>query len=117
MSSKLVYFIFLIAALRLANGQNLSRPDVPDPIKVPPSDELVFAAHASGVQIYTCHPGADGPAWALKAPEAQLRDQQGKVVGRHYAGPTSKHNDGSQVTGKAAARVDSPDKESIPGCG
>jgi hypothetical protein len=36
------------------------------------------------------------------------------VIGRHYAGPTWKLNDGSEVTGKAAARSDSPDADSIP---
>ncbi len=72
-------------------------------------------AHASGSQIYVCQPGTDGKfAWALKAPEAELHDQQGAVIGRHYAGPTWKDNDGSEVTGKAVARVDSPDADSIP---
>ena len=35
-------------------------------------------------------------------------------MGKHYAGPTWKHNDGSAVTGKAAAREDSPDQDTIP---
>jgi Protein of unknown function (DUF3455) len=50
----------------------------------------------------------------LKAPEAELHDQQGAIIGRHYAGPTWKDNDGSEVIGRAVARVDSPDSESIP---
>ena len=50
----------------------------------------------------------------MKAPEAELHDQQGAIIGRHYAGPTWKDNDGSEVTGKAAAKVDSPDPDSIP---
>jgi len=36
------------------------------------------------------------------------------VIGRHYAGPAWRHNDGSEVTGKAVARVESPDADSIP---
>ena len=36
------------------------------------------------------------------------------MIGRHFAGPTWRLNDGSEVTGKAAARVDSPDAGSIP---
>ncbi len=36
------------------------------------------------------------------------------MIGSHYAGPTWKYKDGSTVTGKAAARVDSPDPGSIP---
>lgn len=72
-------------------------------------------ASASGLQIYVCQAGTDGkPTWTLKAPEAELHDQQGAIIGRHYAGPTWKDNDGSEVTGKAVARVDSPDSDSIP---
>jgi hypothetical protein len=50
----------------------------------------------------------------LKAPEAELRDQQGALIGWHYAGPTWKDNDGSEVKGKAVGQVDSPDSDSIP---
>jgi Protein of unknown function (DUF3455) len=92
-----------------------SAPQVPDQIKAPAGERVVFQAHASGAQIYVCQQGADGkPQWTLKAPEAQLHDAKGAVVGHHYAGPTWKHNDGSEVTGKASAKVDSPDPDSIP---
>ena len=92
-----------------------SAPDVPDQIKAPAGERLVFLAHASGAQIYVCQQGADGMSkWTLKAPEAQLYDRKGAVVGHHYAGPTWKHDDGSEVTGKASANVDSPDPKSIP---
>ena len=98
-----------------ASGQGASRPDVPDKIKAPASEEVVLQVNASGSQIYVCQPGADGKlAWTLKAPEAELHDQQGAIIGRHFAGPTWKDNDGSEVTGKAVARVDSPDADSIP---
>jgi hypothetical protein len=72
-------------------------------------------AYASGSQIYVCQPDAGGKlAWTLKAPEAELRNDKGAVIGRHFAGPTWKLNDGSEVTGKAVGRVDSPDAGSIP---
>ena len=91
------------------------RPDVPDKIKAPAGEEVVLQAHASGSQIYVCQSGTNGqPAWVLKAPEAELYDQKGATIGRHSAGPTWKNNDGSEVTGKAVARVDSPDADSIP---
>jgi uncharacterized protein DUF3455 len=99
----------------MANGQGSSRPDVPDKIKAPAGEELVLQAHASGFQIYLCQQGTDNKfEWILKAPEAELHDQQGAVIGRHFAGPTWKHKDGSVVTGKAAAKVDSPAPDSIP---
>lgn len=98
-----------------ASPQGIPRPDVPEKIQAPAGEQVVLKVHASGSQIYVCQQGADGkPAWALKAPEAELHDDQGKIIGHHYAGPTWKHNDGSEITGKAAARVDAPDKDSIP---
>ncbi len=92
-----------------------SPPDVPDTIAVPAGEEVVLYAHATGSQIYACQAAADGKfAWALKAPEAELHDRKDKVIGSHSAGPTWKLKDGSEVTGKAAAKVDSLDGESIP---
>lgn len=99
----------------LANAQDVSRPDVPEKIKAPADETVILRALASGSQIYACSAGSDGKyAWTLKAPEAELRDAQGKVIGRHYAGPTWKHADGSEVTGKAVARADAPEPDSIP---
>jgi hypothetical protein len=111
----LLLFAALLGFAMNAVGQPATRPDVPDKIRAPAGEEVVLVAHASGSQIYVCQAGADGKlTWALKAPEAELHDQQGGVIGRHYAGPTWKDNDGSEVTGKAVARVDSPDADSIP---
>jgi Protein of unknown function (DUF3455) len=90
-------------------------PDVPDAIQAPTGEEVVLLAHATGSQIYTCQGTADGKfSWTLKGPDAQLHDRKDKVIGQHFAGPTWKLNDGSEVTGKAAAHVDSLDGESIP---
>ena len=98
-----------------AHPKAASRPDVPDKIKAPAAEMVVLRAHASGAQIYVCQQGTDHkPGWTLKSPEAELQDQHGANIGRHYAGPTWKFNDGSEVTGKAIARVDSPDSDSIP---
>jgi hypothetical protein len=46
--------------------------------------------------------------------EAELKDRNGNVIGSHSAGPTWKLQDGSEVSGKALAHVDSPDPASIP---
>jgi hypothetical protein len=91
------------------------RPDVPDAIAAPAGEEVVLYVHATGSQIYTCQAAADGKfAWTLKAPEAELHDRKDKVIGSHSAGPTWKLKDGSEVTGKAVAHVDSLGGESIP---
>jgi Protein of unknown function (DUF3455) len=104
-----------LAAIVPVGAQSIPRPSVPDEIKVPATEEVVLAAHASGSQIYTCTPATGGTyAWKLKAPEAELRDSQGALIGHHFAGPTWQHNDGSGITGNMSAKADSPDKDSIP---
>src|SRR5882762_8639540 len=86
----------ILFGLPLAHAQKESAPDVPDAIQVPAGQEVVLFAHASGSQIYTCQAGADGKfTWTLKAPEAELRDRNDKVIGQHSAGPTWKLKDGS----------------------
>ena len=97
-----------------AGAQKIPPPDVPAAIQAPAGAEVVLVAHASGSQIYTCQAGAGGKfGWTLKAPDAELKDQEGKVIGSHFAGPAWKLNDGSEITGKAAAHADSPDPDSV----
>jgi len=92
-----------------------SAPDVPDAIAVPSGLEPVLFVRASGSQIYTCEAGADGKfSWTLKGPDAELKDRKDKVIGQHTVGPTWKLKDGSEVTGKATAHIDSLDPDSIP---
>lgn len=72
-------------------------------------------ARATGFQIYVCRKDDSGKAaWVLKAPQAQLFDEQGNVIGKHFGGPTWQHNDGSQIVGKMAAKVDAPTPGPIP---
>ena len=90
-------------------------PQVPDAIKAPAGEALVLRLHALGVQIYACSNSPEGKAqWTLKAPDAQLRDDRGSVVGQHGAGPIWLHKDGSTVTGKMVARAEAGDGKSIP---
>lgn len=75
---------------------------------------LLLEAKGDGVQIYTCTSTGTGGKWTLKAPDAKLLDAQGKVIGTHFAGPTWKLTDGSEVKGKAIANQPSPDPSSVP---
>jgi hypothetical protein len=107
-------------AINSAKAQNQppaqeSAPDVPDAIAVPAGLEPVLFVRAKGSQVYTCQAGADGKfSWTLKGPDAELKDRKDKVIGQHSAGPTWKLKDGSEVTGKVAAKVDSLDPDSVP---
>ncbi|HTS24110.1 MAG TPA: DUF3455 domain-containing protein [Casimicrobiaceae bacterium] len=94
---------------------SLRPPAAPEALRPPASQTLVLAARATGVQIYEC---AVNPAgryeWTLKAPEAELFDETGRKVGKHYAGPTWEALDGSKVVGEVRARDDGPDPNAIP---
>jgi hypothetical protein len=116
---KIVVLVLLASsagwAQKDAPPANESAPDVPDAIAVPAGLQPVLFAHAKGSQIYTCQQGASKHfEWTLKGPEGELKDRKEKVIGQHIAGPTWKLKDGSEVTGKPAAQVDSLDSESIP---
>jgi len=91
--------------------------DVPDALNVPAGEKLSLEAQASGVQIYECRANKDDAKrfeWVFKAPEAQLFDKAGKVIGKHYAGPTWESDDGSKVVGEVKAKDAGPDPKSIP---
>jgi hypothetical protein len=96
-------------------AQHLTRPDVPEKLAAPVSEEVILQAHASGSQVYVCQAGSDQKlAWVLKAPEAELFNSDGAAIGKHFGGPTWKHTDGSAVVGKVVARQDAPDADAIP---
>jgi hypothetical protein len=104
----------LIPRATAAQLNDLS-PQVPEAIRAPAGVEVALSARASGSQIYSCQAGPDSKfAWILKGPDAELHDGNDHVIGHHSAGPTWKLTDGSAVTGKATAHVDSPDPDSIP---
>ena len=79
-------------------------------IDVPPHSRLLLRAVGSGDQVYGCINGN----WVLTAPDAKLLNQNGSVIGRHFAGPTWQLNDGSWVKGKAVAKQIAPDATAVP---
>ena len=92
-------------------------PEVPEWLRVPAGQGLAIDLRGVGVQIYVCAAGKDDAGkfeWTLKAPEAELFDDSGKKVGKHYAGPTWEGDDGSKVVGELKARDDGPDPNAIP---
>jgi hypothetical protein len=98
-----------------AAAQGIVPPDVPDNLKVPAGEKVLIHAHAKGVQIYSCAAGADGKfAWTLKAPKAELFAKRGRLIGEHFAGPTWKLKDGSEVTGKKVDEHAAPKAGAIP---
>jgi hypothetical protein len=87
---------------------------VPESLR-PGSDEvLVSRLSAAGTQNYECRAADGGSTWTLLGPEAELKDDAGKLVGHHYAGPTWESTDGSKVVAAVKTRADAPGGRSIP---
>lgn len=103
-----------LLVLSCAAGQVVAPVAVPNTLRAPDGQKLIFHAHGAGDQIYTCHADGASYAWKLKAPEARLFNADGQQIGRHFAGPTWESKDGSRVTGRAVATVPSPDPGAVP---
>jgi hypothetical protein len=77
--------------------------------------------HAKGFQVYACSDAKGAPAWTLSGPDAQLYDEDSKLIGTHYAvkgfGPGSspawKLVDGSEIVGEKVAAADAPDGKGV----
>jgi hypothetical protein len=79
-----------------------------------PGETVVLSVHAEGAQVYECKAGADGkPMWSFREPIATLL-VDGKTIGRHYAGPSWEHSDGSAAVGKVSASAPGATANDIP---
>ena len=93
-----------ILLLPLLAGPAFAADPLPEALAAP-GTVPVLTAHAEGEQIYECKAGADGKlAWTFREPKATLI-ADGKIAGKHYAGPTWELNDGGAIVGKAVANA------------
>jgi hypothetical protein len=100
-----------------AQGTPASAAAIPDTLEPPADSVLLFALEARGVQIYACEADPNDTTafvWTFKAPEAELLNERGEVVGSHFAGPTWQGQDGSGVIGAVLERATAPDVGAIP---
>jgi hypothetical protein len=107
--------IALVASLLLSLSVTAMADDKPLPAAIAaPGEAVVLTVHAVGLQLYECKPGTDGKlAWAFTAPQATLT-ADGKVVGKHGAGPTWELLDGSGIAAKAVANAPGATENDIP---
>jgi hypothetical protein len=108
-------FVVLLAGCAAKNLASVS--DIPPSLKVTGNQAMSVALHGAGVQIYECRASKEAPnrfAWTLRSPEADLSDHAGKLVGRHYAGPTWEANDGSEVVGEVVVQESAPAENAVP---
>ncbi len=121
MMTRLALLLALATAVALATSTAADaqphRPAVPENLQVPSQNVLLFKTMATGVQVYVCKPKADNAdafEWTFKAPVADLRNEDGEHVGKHYAGPSWEGNDGSKVVGEVVERANAADAGAIP---
>ena len=108
-TTTLAPLLFSVAALNASAAQT----PLPEAIAAP-GETVVLSVHAEGAQVYECKLGADGKfGWAFREPIATLF-ADGKTVGRHYAGPSWEHSDGSAVVGKAVGNAPGATQIDIP---
>jgi Protein of unknown function (DUF3455) len=102
---------------RLRAQAHLVPPQVPDNLKVPDGQAVLLKALGKGVQIYDCKATLVDPGkfeWSFKAPEADLTNEHGDKIAKHYAGPTWEANDGSKIVGEVQQKADAPTPGAVP---
>src|SRR6266699_559213 len=106
-------YVLLCLPLLAMTAPSAARAEVPAAIAAP-GETAVATWHAEGAQVYECKAAAEGKlAWAFREPIATLL-LDGKTVGRHYAGPSWEHADGSAVVGKVAGNAPGATPKDIP---
>lgn len=78
---------------------------VPEALSVPDGHKLKLALQGVGSQRYECAATNGSYAWKFVAPDADLLDHRGHIVGHHGAGPIWQSEDGSAVTAKKVAEA------------
>jgi hypothetical protein len=107
------FFASLVLLLSTHSGIAAETPP-PQAIQPPAGSVLKLQMQAQGEQIYQCLATAGRFQWQLKAPDAVLYDAQHRQAGRHYAGPTWEHQDGSRITGKLLHKLDVAPEKALP---
>ena len=88
-------------------------PAVPTDIAVEAGHKPFLVGHAVGVQIYPCTTVPGGYAWGASTPRADLYDDHGNRIVRHFGGPSWQAKDGSTVVARRDSGV-SVDPTAIP---
>ena len=112
----LIGSLFAISSV-ISAREYVPRPKVPKILRVPVGQTVILKALGKGVQIYGCKakPGDPGKfEWSFKAPEADLTNEHGDKIAKHYAGPTWEANDGSKVVGEKRAETPAPRPGAVP---
>jgi hypothetical protein len=85
-------------------------------LPLPEKSAVLLAVVADGFQIYESKPNTNGGGfqWSLKAPDAELKNLSGEILGKHGAGPSWTLNDGSSIVGSVPPLKNVTTSNSIP---
>lgn len=76
---------------------------------------VALAVHGEGAQIYQCKADAEGRlVWTFREPIAALIAEDGRTVGRHFAGPTWEVDGGGAVKGQLSTSAPAATASDIP---
>jgi hypothetical protein len=105
--------ILALAAAAFSAGAAAQQPSAS--IDPPAGSRLLLEATGKGAQVYSCAATPDsGFKWILKGPDAKLFDSARIEIGLHFAGPTWKLTDGSQVEGEPVANRPAAEAGAVP---
>lgn len=115
-------FILLLSSVLVcmaALSAYAQQPPAPSPapavsIEPPSGEHLLLEVQAEGVQNYSCVTENGASAWKFQGPEAKLTTSTGSPAGSHFAGPTWRLLDGSEVKGSMAASKPAPEAGAVP---
>jgi len=94
------------AGMTTMNVPPVDNAVLPAAVRVPAGETQKMWTAASGEITYECREKKDAAGqyeWGFVGPVATLKSNDGKVVGKYYAGPTWESMDGSKVTAKQVA--------------
>jgi hypothetical protein len=94
-------------------ASNVNAQGLPEAIQAS-GEKAIMTVYAEGAQVYECKANSAGKlSWTFREPVATLL-QEGKTVGRHYAGPHWELLDGSVIQGKVFGRAPGATPNDIP---
>jgi hypothetical protein len=116
--SRIVFLVFfVISALGCAStnrSADIQTAVMPEAISVSLKSKFAMSIGANGVLIYECRVNHSRFAWEFLGPEATLFDENNKLVGALFAGPTWELLDGSSLLGSNIKTIESPVVGAMP---
>ena len=106
--------LFFLSTVLLGIGSFAQQTPASTSIDPPSDEKQLVELRGDGVQIYSCVLDKTALNWKFQGPDAKLSNADGSNAGSHYAGPTWKVLDGSEVKGTVIGTKPSPDSGAIP---